>query len=88
MASPQKPKGALVTNPPGGWLPWAGFFEDLWRLLNGQAPVQLKSYVVAGLPSASPAGRMVYVSNASGGAVVAFSDGAAWRRVTDRTVVT
>lgn len=88
MAGRQKPPGQLVTNPAGGWLAWSGFFEDLWRLLNGQAPVQLKSFLVADLPSALPAGRMVYVSNASGGAVVAFSDGAAWRRVTDRTVVT
>ena len=30
---------------------------------------------------------MVYVSNESAGAVPAFSDGVAWRRTTDRTVV-
>jgi hypothetical protein len=87
MAGRLKPSGQLVTNPPGGWLAWGTFFEDLWRLLNGLSPVRLQSYLVADLPSASPAGRMVYVSNASGGAVPAFSDGAAWRRVTDRTVV-
>ncbi len=30
---------------------------------------------------------MIYVSNESGGAVVAFSDGTSWRRLTDRAVV-
>ena len=35
----------------------------------------------------SPAGRMVYCVNETGGAVPAFSDGTVWRRVTDRAVV-
>lgn len=46
------------------------------------------TYTVAGLPSASSnARRIVYVSNESGGAVIAFSDGTSWRRCTDRAVV-
>lgn len=49
--------------------------------------VYFKSYTVAGLPSASIAGGMIYVSNESGGAVMAFSDGTNWRRVTDRAIV-
>jgi hypothetical protein len=51
--------------------------------------VRAKSYTVAALPSVSVpgAGAMIYVSNESGGAVLAFSDGAAWRRVTDRAIV-
>jgi len=50
--------------------------------------VKAQSYTVAGLPSASVgAGTMVFVSNESGGAVVAFSDGTNWRRVTDRVIV-
>ncbi len=48
---------------------------------------QLRSYTVAGLPSAAVAGQMIYVADASGGGVPAFSDGANWRRVTDRVVV-
>ena len=48
---------------------------------------QLASYQVATLPSASPAGRIVYVSDETGGATVAFSDGTNWRRVQDRAVV-
>lgn len=52
-------------------------------------PLRLASYTVAGLPSASTtgAGSMIHVSDESGGAVIAFSDGASWRRVTDRAVV-
>lgn len=49
---------------------------------------QLISYTVGTLPSASPAGKQIYVSDESGGAVPAFSDGANWRRVTDRSIVT
>ncbi|MCA3269134.1 MAG: DUF2793 domain-containing protein, partial [Thalassospira sp.] len=53
-----------------------------------QAPQQLPSYTVAGLPAASGnTAGLIYISNESGGAVVAFSDGTNWRRVTDRAVV-
>jgi hypothetical protein len=45
----------------------------------------VKSYTVAGVPTASAgAGQIIYVSNETGGAVLAFSDGTNWRRVTDR----
>lgn len=47
----------------------------------------LPSYTVSGLPTASPAGQMAYVTNEAGGAVPAFSDGTNWRRVTDRAIV-
>ncbi|HEX3486129.1 MAG TPA: DUF2793 domain-containing protein [Micropepsaceae bacterium] len=50
-------------------------------------PVRVGSSTVSGLPSANPAGQVLYVSNESGGAVIAFSDGTNWRRVTDRAVV-
>ena len=54
------------------------------------APARLKSYAVAALPSAATAGAgaLAFVTNASGGAVPAYSDGTAWRRVTDGTPVT
>lgn len=48
----------------------------------------LPSYTVSTLPTATPAGQMVYVTNESGGAVPAFADGTNWRRVTDRAIVT
>jgi len=50
-------------------------------------PLGLKSYTVATLPAATTAGQQIYVSDESGGAVPAFSDGTNWRRVTDRAIV-
>ena len=42
----------------------------------------LKSYDVAGVPSASPTGQMIYVTDGnSGAATVAVSDGSAWKVV-------
>lgn len=46
------------------------------------------SFTVGTLPSAATAGQIIYVSDESGGAVLAFSDGTNWRRVTDRAIVT
>ena len=48
----------------------------------------LPSVTVSTLPSATIPAQMIYVSNESGGAVPAFSDGTNWRRVTDRAIVT
>ena len=42
----------------------------------------LKSYAVSGVPSASPAGQMIYVTDGnSGAATAAVSDGSAWKVV-------
>lgn len=75
-----------------------GTSGDAVPLLNGAntwseaqtltKPPVLPSHVISSLPSASPAAQLIYVSDESGGAVLAFSDGADWRRVTDRAVVT
>lgn len=56
---------------------------DVWS-----TPLRLASYAVADLPPAADwTNGMVYVTDESGGAVPAFSDGTNWRRVTDRAVV-
>jgi hypothetical protein len=57
--------------------------------LHVDGPLRVGSYAVAGAPSASAAGAgaIIYVSDEAGGAVLAFSDGASWRRVTDRAVI-
>lgn len=47
----------------------------------------LSSYTAGALPSAATAAGLIYVSDEAGGAVLAFSDGTNWRRVTDRAVV-
>ena len=50
---------------------------------------RVPSVAKGSLPSAATAtaGAIVHVPDESGGAVLAFSDGANWRRVTDRAVV-
>lgn len=48
----------------------------------------LASFTVSTLPSAAVAGKLIFVTDESGGAVPAFSDGTDWRRITDREVVT
>jgi len=66
------------------------YLDDISQRLNDNLlgdQVQLASYTVAELPDASTASGLIYVSDESGGAVPAFSDGTDWRRVTDRTVV-
>jgi len=49
---------------------------------------QLLTYTVATVPAAATYPRgLIYVSNESGGATPAFSDGTNWRRVADRAVI-
>jgi hypothetical protein len=57
--------------------------------LDVDGAVKVKSYTVAGAPGAAAqgAGATIFVSNEAGGAVLAFSDGTSWRRVTDRIVI-
>lgn len=56
--------------------------------LDVDGPICCKSYTVATVPAASTkAGQLIYVSDESGGAVQAFSDGTNWRRVTDRAII-
>ena len=56
--------------------------------LDVAGPVRVGQFTVATLPPANAgAGQIVHVSNEVGGAVLAFSDGTSWRRVTDRVVV-
>ena len=50
--------------------------------------LQLKTYTVAGVPAAATYPRgIAYISNETGGATIAFSDGSNWRRVQDRAII-
>ena len=51
--------------------------------------VRVGQFTKTTLPAAASigAGAIIYVSNDAGGAVLAFSDGSTWRRVTDRAAV-
>jgi Protein of unknown function (DUF2793) len=64
----------------------ASDLSSSFATLSVSGTVKVGSYTVAGLPSANPAGQIAYVSNETGGAVLAFSDGTNWRRVTDRAI--
>jgi hypothetical protein len=59
-----------------------------FALTGTGAMFHLPNYTVATLPTAANLGGFIYVTDESGGAVPAFSDGANWRRVTDRAIVT
>ena len=62
--------------------------SDYGVVESSGGPVEFPQYTVAGVPSASAyTGHMIYVSNETGGSVMAFSDGSNWRRVTDRAVI-
>lgn len=65
---------------------WLEAKEDV---VTVSGAVQTASYTVAALPSASTlgAGAMIFVSDETGGATMAFSDGTDWRRVQDRAFV-
>ncbi|WP_018263709.1 DUF2793 domain-containing protein [Methylobacterium sp. WSM2598] len=84
----------------GGWSMGAnayrifhqGFRDATKADLSGAAfagPVRLPGYTVATVPSAAAAGAgaQIHVANEAGGPVPAFSDGATWRRVTDRAAI-
>lgn len=49
--------------------------------------LRLPRYAKAALPPVDPEGQMIYVTDDTGGAVPAFSDGTNWRRVTDRAII-
>ena len=62
----------------------------------GEGPFLLQGYTVAGLPSAADwadttsgneFSSLVFVSDETGGATLAFSDGTNWLRVQDRVIV-
>jgi hypothetical protein len=88
----------MIPNP-AGYPAWQNWALAVTRVLTpfitkaestfyrqGQIP-RVAAFAVANLPSADDLGRIIYVSDETGGAVLAFSDGTNWRRVTDRAVV-
>lgn len=62
------------------------FDTGLTLVAGAEGVPRVPSFTVAGLPSASTAGAgaIAYCSNETGGAVLVFSDGTNWKRVTDR----
>lgn len=64
---------------------WFRWVLAVTARLNG--PPQLPEYTVAGMPGAGGARKLIWVSDAGGGAIPAYSDGTNWRRITDGTVI-
>jgi hypothetical protein len=61
------------------------FMEEVERSIN---QFRAQAFTVVGVPSASENEAMIiYVSDETGGATLAFSDGTNWRRVQDRAII-
>jgi hypothetical protein len=71
------------------WFNWLARYTVNWLKYLDEQNNFVQNYSVATLPSATEQrpGSIAYVSDESGGAVMAFSDGTNWRRVTDRKIV-
>lgn len=72
---------------------YLGSFEALsiaQKRITLNAPAKLANRTLATLPSASESGpgAIIYVSDSSTGGVIAYSDGANWRRSSDMEIVT
>ena len=67
----------------------AGSWGDVCaRVLEAKTALRTASFTVATVPNASTYARgIIYVSDETGGATIAFSDGTNWRRVADRAIV-
>jgi hypothetical protein len=53
------------------------------------ATLRAEAFNATGVPSAAlrGPGALIYVSDEAGGPILAFSDGVAWRRTTDRAII-
>ncbi len=82
--------GALLTGDGQATERFQVYLDELTQELNDNLlgdQVTLPPYTVATLPPVLNARGMIFVSDETGGAVPAFSDGTDWRRVTDRAIV-
>jgi hypothetical protein len=69
--------------------PWAHEMAQLLTPTHRSSPHVLARFSRLDLPQPSQhRGALIFVSDAAGGAVPAFSDGAVWRRCDDSTIVT
>lgn len=89
-----------VLGPPPYHLPsvedtlWRKWFNEVFDRFGG-IPFGIEGSTVANLPAASnhgattgnPFTSLIFVSDETGGATIAFSDGTDWRRVQDRAIV-
>ena len=86
----------LITSSTTNTIDYGSLTDTVVALVNSDygvvetsgGPVEFPRYAVLSVPDASAyIGHMIYVTNDTGGPVMAFSDGTNWRRVTDRAVI-
>jgi len=71
---------------------WKKWLYDIYERV-GAGPFKIRSYTISALPDAKMWGdaavftSLIYITDESGGAVIAYSDGTNWRRVTDQAIV-
>jgi len=66
------------------------YLDEITQSLNDNLlglRIQAASYTVATLPLVTTEAGIIYVSDETGGGILAFTDGVNWRRVSDRVVV-
>lgn len=72
---------------------WLRAFHGVIDAVSGAAPPRVPTVYInptgaqRGLPLSDTDGQLVLVADEAGGAVLAFSTGGEWRRVTDRNVI-
>lgn len=78
------PTGTTISAPTSGSI---SVSDDI---VNVSTTLRLYNRSISNIPPAtlSNSGAIIYISDESGGATVAFSDGVDWRRVSDNAIVT
>ena len=66
---------------------WPTVKRILENALNSREDTFAKDYTLATLPSASKKGRVIRVTDAGAGDLLAFSDGTSWLEVNSLTTV-
>lgn len=74
---------------------WANWYVSMYERL-GSGPLLIQGYSVSSLPAASewgsisspdPFTSIIFVYDETNGPIIAYSDGTAWKRVTDGATV-
>lgn len=77
---------------PNSWVNWLFFYIDWWiKYFDENVTVHLNkplAYTVATVPDATEnPGLMIYVTDETDGATIAFSNGTNWLRITDGQII-
>lgn len=87
----------LILDPPPTYVEefnhiWRTWFSNFFKRVD-TGPFLIRGYTVASAPSPAEWSdgteytSLIYVSDETGGATLAFSDGTNWRRVQDRAII-